>query len=408
MKTIIFFVFLFAALVLGGYQVGPFSIRVYLSLMFFLVILNSKVDRLRLDIQKFTSIYWIFIVISAFCLLLNGEFTEANFIKKFLAYYFPSLLVLYGANDYMKSFTNIRYLLGFLCGIGVLTSIVTWLQYVDNPLGSTIGLMFINSTQAQESIQETMDVVLSGGAYGSGVAIGIMGFAFTNAYFISSVGPIPFLFREKRYFPGSKYIVYSLFGLLFVACFMAQERSCFFALLAVDLFLLGGFFTLNKNRLNRFFIALLILVIVFFFESVSKVDMGRLTEISATEDTRNVIWKQSLIFLQEHWFLGGPVAFDRTVAVPSHNFFLIVFINAGLIGGIIASYVYLKMWVSALYTVVKNNIRMETRMVACCLMVSLFYSLFHNATFAEGDILQILLCIMHLKTKELENDLHVV
>ena len=408
MKSYLLLSFLFAALVLGGFMVGPLSVRVYFSMLFCVVLFVTKLNTQSKEIRNFTNIYNAFIIVTAITLLLNGEFVTSNFIKKFLAYYFPALLTVYGVSSYINDFSETRRILLLLGGIGILTSVVTCLQYFGISAGTDIGMKFINVGQAQNVIYGNLDIATSGGAFGSGMAIGIMGFAFTNAYFISSVGVIPYLFRERRFFYGSTYLIYASVLLMIAACFMTQERSSFFSLIAIDLFLIGGLFPAAENKKNRLILILLAIVAIFYYESLSGFDMGRLTEFSAKEDTRNAIWKDCLAFLSKHWLLGGPVAYDQyNNSIPPHNFFLSVFIKTGLIGGLIASYIYIRLWFSSLMTITRKHIRIETRTVACCLIVSLFYSLFHNATFADGDVLQVLLSIMHIKNLGFEKELQI-
>ena len=317
-------------------------------------------------------------------------------------------MTVYGVSSYINGFSDTRRILLLLGGIGVLTSVVTCLQYFGISAGTDIGMKFVNVGQAQNVIYENLDIATTGGAFGSGMAIGIMGFAFTNAYFISSVGVIPYLFHERRLFYGSTYLIYASVLLMIAACFMTQERSSFFSLIAIDLFLIGGLFPAAENKKNRLILILLAIVAIFYYESLSGFDMGRLTEFSAKEDTRNAIWKDCLAFLSKHWLFGGPVAYDQyNNSIPPHNFFLSVFIKTGLIGGLIASYIYIRLWISSLMTITRKHIRIETRTVACCLIVSLFYSLFHNATFADGDVLQVLLSIMHIKNLGFEKELHI-
>ena len=408
MKSYLLLSFLFAALVLGGFMVGPLSVRVYFSMLFCVALFITKLNTQPIEIRNFTNIYNAFIIVTAITLLLNGEFVTSNFIKKFLAYYFPALLTVYGVSSYINDFSDTRRILLLLGGIGVLTSVVTCLQYFGISAGTDIGMKFVNVGQAQNVIYENLDIATTGGAFGSGMAIGIMGFAFTNAYFISSVGVIPYLFHERRLFYGSTYLIYASVLLMIAACFMTQERSSFFSLIAIDLFLIGGLFPAAENKKNRLILILLAIVAIFYYESLSGFDMGRLTEFSAKEDTRNAIWKDCLAFLSKHWLFGGPVAYDQyNNSIPPHNFFLSVFIKTGLIGGLIASYIYIRLWISSLMTITRKHIRIETRTVACCLIVSLFYSLFHNATFADGDVLQVLLSIMHIKNLGFEKELHI-
>lgn len=404
MMTILLYFFLFAALVLGGFMVGPLSVRVYFSVLFFLALLNFKTNALSFTVKNFLKIYVCFIVVTTLTLLLNGEIVESNFLKKFLAYYFPALLTIYGVGSYICDFSTVKRLLGLLCGIGIVTSIVTWLQYFGNSFGTTIGLMFINSEQAHNDILDSLDMVESGGAFGSGIAVGIMGLVFTNSYFISSVGAIPYLYKD--YFKSSvyKFLIYALLLMMFFACFMTQERSSFFALLVIDFFLIGGFFSKAFSQKKIFLFIFLVLISFLFFDSFPSFDMGRLSEFSAEEDSRNAIWSDCLVFLSNHWLLGGPVSYDKfSHSVAPHNFFLTSLINSGLVGGLIAIYMYVKLSYSALRTIVKKHIRNETRIVACCLIISFLYSLVHNATFSEGDVLQTIFCILHLKTIEFEN-----
>lgn len=129
MKSYLLLSFLFAALVLGGFMVGPLSVRVYFSMLFCVVLFITKLNTQPQEIRNFTNIYNAFIIVTAITLLLNGEFVTSNFIKKFLAYYFPALLTVYGVSSYINGFSDTRRILLLLGGIGVLTSVVTCLQY---------------------------------------------------------------------------------------------------------------------------------------------------------------------------------------------------------------------------------------------------------------------------------------
>ena len=154
MKSYLLLSFLFAALVLGGFMVGPLSVRVYFSMLFCVVLFITKLNTQPQEIRNFTNIYNAFIIVTAITLLLNGEFVTSNFIKKFLAYYFPALLTVYGVSSYINSFSDTRRILLLLGGIGVLTSVVTCLQYFGISAGTDIGMKFVNVGQAQNVIYE--------------------------------------------------------------------------------------------------------------------------------------------------------------------------------------------------------------------------------------------------------------
>ena len=158
MKAYLILSFLFSALVLGGFMVGPLSVRVYFCLLFCVVLFFTKLSKQPKEVRNFTNIYNAFIIVTAITLLLNGELISSNFIKKFLAYYFPALLTVYGVSNYMKSFSDTRSILMLLGIIGVMTSFVTCLQYFGISAGTTIGMKFINVSQAQTEILDNLDI----------------------------------------------------------------------------------------------------------------------------------------------------------------------------------------------------------------------------------------------------------
>ena len=57
MKAYLILSFLFSALVLGGFMVGPLSVRVYFCLLFSVVLFFTKLSKQPKDVRNFTNIY---------------------------------------------------------------------------------------------------------------------------------------------------------------------------------------------------------------------------------------------------------------------------------------------------------------------------------------------------------------
>ena len=161
---------------------------------------------------------------------------------------------------------------------------------------------------------------------------------------------------------------------------------------------------LNKRAgfvIAAVFILLLVVVVPIVIESV---DFGRLFEADKYEDDpRQRIWGYCIDFIVEHTMWGGPVLFEKTYNLAPHNYFLGAFINSGLLGGLVASYIYFYV----LFNSVKLFLKKHSMMVCSLAGAVLIYSagsLFHNASIISGDTMFYVAYSLMLKSQLIEKN----
>ncbi len=399
-----FYLFLFASLVLGTFTVGPFSIRVYLTVAMtvYLVIVGRKdsndESKMPYTILGLVSIYLIFTALS---LTMCGELVKSDFPKSLLSLYLTCFVTFFAFNHFVRTPQQLKSSIIFLIAVVAVNCLVTILQYLGNPIGIGIALGLINDPEVQADILSGQSFGLN--TFGNDLTIGIFNYTFINANYIAIVGLMVFGIWESSQNKISKSCCLCLFVMFVYSSFVTQSRTPFILLLLCSLFIiLKGFM---KNRTGIIvavgFILLLFIIVPIILDTV---DFGRLFESDNYEkDPRQKIWDYCIDFIVEHPMWGGPILFEETYNLAPHNYFLSAFITSGLLGGLVATFIYFYVLLNSLNIFLKKHSMMECSLAGAVLIYSAG-SLFHNASIISGDTMFFIAYSLMLKSQLIEYD----
>lgn len=400
-----FYLFIFASLVLGNFKVGPFSVRVYVTVAMVIYLLlwgrSSRYDKSKVS-NTIVRLLTMYLILSALSLYMCGEFAESGFLKSFFSLYLNCYVTYIAFNRFIKTPQQLYSTVIFLISVIAFNCFVTILQYMGNPLGIGVALGLINDPEVRAEI--LTDQALSATTmFGKDLTIGIFNFSFINANYIAIVGLMLFGVWESSRRKIIKVLFLSLFVLFVIASFVTQSRTPFFLLLLCSFFLVLKGLLKKKTGIiiTIVFILFLILLIPLVIESL---DAGRLFESSNYEnDPRLKIWVSCIDFIGKHLMWGGPVLFEKTYNVAPHNYFLGAFISSGFMGGVLASYMYIRIVVQSLKVFLKKHSLMLCSLSGAVLIYSAG-SLFHNASITSGDTMFFVVYCLMLKSQIFEKN----
>ena len=399
-----FYLFLFASLVLGTFTVGPFSIRVYFTVLMtvYLIIVGRK-DRYDKCKMPYT-ILWlvsIYLLLTALSLTMCGEFDKSDFPKSLLSLYLNCFVTFFAFNHFVKTPKQLTSSIIFLISVVAVDCLVTILQYLGNPVGIGIALGLINDPEVQADILSGQNFGFD--TFGKDLTIGIFNYTFINANYIAIVGLMLLGIWESSKNKIAKTGCLCLFVLFVFASFVTQSRTPFILLLLFSFYIaMRGF--LNKRAgifIAAVFILFLIIVIPLVIDSV---DFGRLFEANKYEDDpRQKIWGYCIDFIGDHLMWGGPILFEKTYNLAPHNYFLSAFITSGLLGGLVAIFIYFYVLFNSLSLFMKKHSMMVCSLAGAVLIYSAG-SLFHNASIISGDTMFFIAYSLMLKSKLIEKN----
>lgn len=397
-----FYIFLFSVLLLGSFKLGPYSCRVYMVLIMMFYLLFSKKEVNFKISNKFMKVFLLYIVVTGLVLLSIGEFQDYDYINLCLAFYLPCFVTVAAINRFINSEHALIQLMWFLIVLIFFNCIITQLQFNGFILGKVIATALTTSRDVEANILYDNDID-SSLFMGEGLPIGIFGFVFTNANYSSTFGIFALFLYD--YYNRNKFIqafFLLVLGLCIYNCYLIQERTAFFGIIAASVFILLK--NIESKNKKIVFISLLGIMLIVLLPSFWNADsLGRLAEFNIKEDTRNDIWTKCFDFLSENFLTGGPVAYSKLSEIAPHNYFLNALITSGFIGGSIAIYLYIISSIKAtIYTLkCKSN---YTRIVAASVCIYALGSLFHNASIISGDTLFFILYAILLKTYLINHD----
>ena len=399
-----FYLFLFASLVLGTFTVGPFSIRVYFTVLMtvYLIIVGRK-DRYDKSKMPYTilGLVSIFLLLTALSLKMCGEFDKSDFPKSLLSLYLNCFVTFFAFNHFVKTPKQLKSSIIFLISVVAVDCLVTILQYLGNPIGIGIALGLINDPEVQADILSGQNLGFD--TFGKDLTIGIFNYTFINANYIAIVGLMLLGIWESSRNKITKIGCLCLFVLFVFASFVTQSRTPFI------LFLLFSFYITMRGFLKKkagfiiaaVFILFLIIVIPLVIDSV---DFGRLFEANKYEDDpRQKILGYCIDFIGEHLMWGGPMLFEKTYNLAPHNYFLGAFITSGLLGGVMAAFIYFYVLLNSLNLFFKKHSMMICSLAGAVLIYSAG-SLFHNASIISGDSMFFIAYSLMLKSQLIEKN----
>ena len=391
-----YYLYIVAVLLFGGYIIGPFSIRVYMVsiMMVHLVVQYFKKNKSPLPTNY---IYWYvaFILVMAFSFWVNGEFSSFGYIKFVLANHLVCIVTYFATGLYITDEKKLEGVSKLLVGIMFFTSVITILQYFNNPIGWGFARVFSTSTISESMSDKLMRYSKDSSMLGHSVSMGIFDFAFTNAMFIAATSVLSLFWVLRKKGKGWARVLYAIaFAVGLVGCFTTQQRAAFYCMV-----LASGFIIWNSVRKPFFRIIILgfvLILLLIYSNSIGALisgneNLGRMSDMGNFEgDTRYHMWQNAIAFIEENVF-GGPLAFiSINDDMPAHNFIFNAFIYGGWIGGIVVIILFVKMLIQIFKSIAKNKLSTSkylSSFYAMSLLIFFICGMVHNASLVFGSVL---------------------
>lgn len=397
--------FVISTLIFGSVFIGPMSIRVYMTVLMILFLLLKFSYVLKQLPKIYILLYVIFILFVGVSTAFNGDMTLGEYIKIVLSTFLVSIVAYYATGYFINTSRKLYIIYWVLISVLLFTSIVTIMQYTGIPIGWVVGEFF---AQADPDIIDKIENVgdLQENLLGVSFARGVFNHPVKNAMFIASISILPLggIINDRnnllmRTLYTAVYIVAT------VACFMTQQRSAFYILVAISLVIV---FCATRKKMLLLFVCGMIFwaELPIIYEYISSDAVGRLSVLNLTDDTgREVLWYNARNFIYENILFGGPVKFmQMNNGLPSHNFFYSAFIYGGLFGGFIVVYLFIKI-IAYIVSKMKSNLCKSnyTGILSASLFVFLIQGFFHNGSLVEGEVIILLLLSLILVSEKLKS-----
>lgn len=261
---------------LGGFHVGPLPLRLLVS--YGLLGYTFWRGWTEYGPTKGIKMYFFYLAFYIFISILNFTAFSPRFIKDLLVYHIVSCTAIFAFPRLFKTEASIWTAYIALVLIFLFDAFVTYLQFVDSPLGWAIG-MYINPVRIEDL--EEIQLYLNKEEFQAAILMGIMGNPVTNGYLVATILPIVTCFIWGKF--GLKMIwTVVMFVIAGVCVFVIQQRMA----LVVTVFYLITIFVLKlkeKNVSSMFFIIIAATVLIGLSQSIDISKIGRLGSIEEGE-----------------------------------------------------------------------------------------------------------------------------
>lgn len=396
--------FVISTLIFGSVFIGPMSIRVYMTVLMILFLLLKFSYVLKQLPKTYILLYVMFMLFVGVATAFNGDMTLGEYLKVVLSTFLVSIVAYYATGYFINNSRKLYIIYWALILVLLFTSVITILQYIGIPIGWIVGEFFAQADQdVIDKIENVSD--LQENLLGVSFARGVFNHPVKNAMFIASISVLPLGGLINA---NNNVLIRTLYTAIYiiatVACFMTQQRSAFYILVAVSVAIV---FCATRRKM----LLLLVCGMIFWaelpiiYDYISSDAVGRLSVLNLTDGTgRNVLWYNARNFIYENILFGGPVKFmQMNNGLPPHNFFYSAFIYGGLFGGIIIICLFIKIIVY-LVSKMKSNLCKSnyTGILSASLFVFLVQGFFHNGSLVEGEVIILLLLSLILVSEKLK------
>ena len=402
-ENLFFYFFIIALFLLNSFQVGPFTIRVYATIIMMVVLavnyLKNRNQSLIAPVSRTeVNIYIAFLIVMSICLFLNGEFSEYDFLKKLLAYHLPCIVAFFAISSIINSYQAIKHTIIVLCAILVFDEIITILQANGNAAAWGIGISLSPLDNISEQADSHEDF------RGFSVIPGLFGGVVKNAFYLASLAPLSLTLLNKKKSKINLLIVIALQILSLYAIFITQQRAAFY-IYALSLLIFMFISAVKTPVLMIIGIMVGLFASTIIVDYIQTLDLGRLTD--SYDTGRSVIYKQAFEFIPEHFMLGGPASFLKIAGLPAHNMFIDGIISAGIIGLIllvIYTFKTLKKVFLSIYRYINKKSSVLTVALSLALLSSTLYGFTHNTSILTGEPVLFILWALLLKSLSIDEN----
>lgn len=373
---------------LGGFHVGPLSLRLLVSYG----LLGYTLWRgwTEYGPTKGIKMYFVYLAFYVFISIINLTAFRLSFTKDLIAVHFVCLTAIIAFPRFFKTEASIRGAYIVLVLIFLFNAFVTYLQFNNSPLGWSLG-MSINPTQledleAMQTYMETED------EFQESILMGIMGNPVNNGYFVATLLPIVTCFIWSKF--GLKTIWTSVLFVIGVFCiYMIQQRM---ALVVTAIYIVTILVLILKKK-NFFSIVFFIIVAFVIVELSQSFDVSGVGRLGTVNEGEYRTWTFSVL----NDFLGDPrqVLLGYRRVNPEVDIFVFrtmghnTFLDALRRGGIFLLLVYIVLFFRLcreLVGIIRFSRRVKdyrTLGMALGCLCFLLYSQTHSTGVQSGSIL---------------------
>ena len=381
MQFVFFLIYVVAVLTCGSIKVGPYSLRIYMSLLMLAYLLvfrrpaSEKVYIIRTD---YIILFLVCIVMLGISLTINGGLVAFAFWEKCLAYYLLCIIIYFATDRFVKNNTHFDKLAFILSLIVVFDTVVTILQYQNNPIGWGLGAIFSDVEEFAEFLNDHDSFV------GVSKLPGIFGHPVNNGFFLSVVCPMMLtgIGNNKSFFRVLYFI--SVIVLTLIGLLLLQQRAAFF--LVVIIVAYHFLRTLIKNPVKFILPAIVIAAIVFFIipSNTGDIEMGRLA--SSDNSSRTGVWNWAFAVFLDSPLFGNILRYNQSAEYSAHNVLIDSLVDSGIVGFIPLFILYMKTVVDSLRIMLKTK-NDYARVFSYSVLASMCMGMFHNTSYLTGEVI---------------------
>lgn len=401
--------FIIAVTVLGGFLVGPLSVRVYATIlmMAYLVVRWNK-NQSALTNYKPVAIYIFFLFVCFVTKLMSQSMSPyqlnelAPFVKSLFSVFLVALVAYIAISQCVTKSSDLGKIILALLAVGLFNNIITILQGNGSTAALALGVSInpLNDEMADFFSRRFNDPDYDGRL----ILPGIFGHGVSNGYFTACLGILPIcLYSQKKLIVKIIGIILSLLSIW--AAYLVQERSGMFMLLVGTLW---GWWKYSGLWCRRVIPVLVILAIALYFDAIlgmfNEDNLGRFTKTFDYGEDREELVRNATEFLSTNWLWGGDVQFSVFYGITPHNFILHAIIYGGIFGALIIFYLFYYMLRDCIKLLWHSNVCSSMAFVlAVSLSIYLFNGLVHSGSLITGDVLIWILYAMLLKSIYFDN-----
>ena len=393
MKFVFFLFYIVAVLTCGSINVGPFSLRVYMTVLMFFFMLVSEKKRTPLSISKnYIFLYLICILALFLSLFANGGLHEYGFLNRCLAYYLVCVVSYFAVDYFVKDRSHLIKIIFVFSYIIIVDSVVSILQFQNNPIGWGVGLLFSDA----EGIEEYATFMDSHDSFvGVSKLTGIFGHPVNNGFMLSVLTPALMAGVSENSRIWKKLYFLSVIFLSIITSLLIQQRAAFFLLAIVLVYHLLRSFVNNPSRVVS---VILVFIMILVFAAPYMMDFVGTSRFTDTDNSsRQSIWQGGFDIFKQNVLFGDIVQYNLKSEKSAHNLFIACLAYSGLIGFIPFMFLYFKTILDSLRLVFfRDNF---TRVFSYSVLISMGVGLFHNASYLTGEVIIFIVLALMLKSK---------
>ena len=407
MQFVFFLIFIIAVLTCGSIKVGPLSLRIYMTLIMMAYLLftrrpqSEKPYKIRTD---YIYLYLLCIGTLGLSLAINGGLIVFGYFERCLAYYLICIVGYFAVDRCVRGYKHVKVFVFVISLIILLDSIVTILQYQNDPIGWGIGAIFSDMDEFAYYLDDhiSFDNVSK--------LPGIIGRPVTNGFFLAVTTPMLLSSLGTQYTVKSKFIYFirfifyvSTIAISLVAMFFLQQRAAFFLVLLVIAYHLLRHIVKKPVKYLIPLIVLLIIAIVVSYPSLGDPDTSRLSSTDNSSRTSLMGWAITVIF--DNPLFGNIVLYNQHTDYSAHNVLIDSLIDSGIFGFIPLLYLFVKTIVDSLRIMLKSNDN-YARVFSYSVLICMGMGMFHNTSYLTGDVIIFLSLALMFKTQVFSDQHH--